>query len=184
MLIRRTKLACASLVLIALMACSSSDFITSFRVAFSASKPVIEQIAETGAISKAHMDAALADVDVSIEAAGRCQMCIANITAAGTQKKIEKAKCYYQLAQDLRAVLDNHHFQGDKRLDQISAIAEGVISALEEYSAAVNGAPAGKAGKSATRSDSGKTITVTGDPDKELERKMDGFATQLKALKQ
>ena len=166
-------------VLIFQLACDS--LLTSFKVGFAASKPFVQSLATSGALTQGKADIVVRDISDGVAAADRGDGCIKAITVSGPAKRVAKAKCYLAVATDLRGILARHNISGDARLDQIATIAAGAIEAFEAYYTAVNTGPA------VTGPDGG--ITHTGadgidgsDADKQLESTLKSLNQQLKDL--
>lgn len=161
--------------------CESKNLISGFRLAFAASAPFVQSLVTSGAVTQTKADAAKTDIGDAITAASQAETCIKAITSSGAQKRVEKAKCYFQLAQDLRLILERHNLAGEPRLDQIATIGAGAIEAFEAFYTTVN------TGGTVTGPDGGITHTgadgISGsDADKELERSVKALNDQLKDL--
>jgi len=144
------------------VACGGS-LISSFKAGFAATKPFIQTLVSQGVISQSKADAAIADVDSSLDFASVAQTCL---SAAGSDKGA-KAQCYLTLANNLRTILARHNIGGSPQLDRIATIAEAAILAFQAYFNRVN-----------SRSVSRNQV----DPDKQLEADMKAVKRDLDAL--
>lgn len=164
-----------------LMSCGGSNLIAGFRVAFAASKPFVQSLVSSGALTQARADAATKDIDDGIAAAARAETCDKAITVTGSAKRVAEGKCYFALAQDLRGILARHNIGNNPRLDQIAAIASGAIEAFEQFFTTVTTGPA------VTGPDGGITHTgadgISGEnAEKQLKNTVEDLNRQLKAL--
>jgi hypothetical protein len=162
---KKQILACALALM--LLACGGANILAGFRVGFSIGKPIAQDLAAQHVISQAAADAVIADVDDGINDASKAEQCV---SLAGSSKPA-KARCYFTLAQDLRGILARHHIGGAAKLDQIAAIANSVITALEAYFHQVTG------------DQPMLTAGVKTDPDKALESAMKKAKADMDALK-
>ena len=164
----------ATLVLsIVLQGCGGFDILAGARAGFAVAKPVIQSLVDQKVIPQNVATTAIADVDDSLNAIGRAQQAVQGIPAGLTkaEAKIAKARVDFQLAQDLRSILARHHLGGNPKLDQIAAIADSVITALEAYFHQVTGdQPMARAGRAI-------------DPDKALEAAMRKAKADMDSLK-
>lgn len=151
-----------------------SGVLTTFRAGFAALRPFIQSLVDSNTIPQTTANLAIADIEDSIDALTKGDQCLNAITVVGNAKKVEKAKCYFAAAKDLRSILDRHHFEGNELLNRVSTIAEGAISALEEYYRSVTTTSAAPAGMRGGSSDAA---------DKILEQKMNDAKQKMKDLK-
>lgn len=167
---------------ILVMTACGTELVTSFKVAFAASKPFIQSLVTSGSLSQEKADAATTDIQTGVDAAARAEICIKSIVPSTVgARRTARAKCYYDLAQDLRVILDRHTLEGDSRLDQIAAIASGAIEAFEAYYTTITTSP------EVTGPDGGITHTgadgIAGqDADRQLSSTLKSLNKQLKDL--
>lgn len=128
-------------------ACEDSTAIAAgFKAGLAASRPFVTSLVDSGAITQAQSVLAVADLSDGVASVDKAITCLKGIVSSGTAKRIDKAKCYYGSAGDLRTILARHHFDGPDmgsgRLHQLSTIIAGAIEAFEAYYTAVNARPA------------------------------------------
>lgn len=169
---RLSKLAITAVLVLAITACGASDLIKGFRVGFSASKPAIQSLVPA-TISQAKADTVVRDVDAGITAAERGEQCIKAIVETGPQKRVEQARCYVELANDLRVILARHNIGGSPILNQIASLVQAAISAFEEFNRSVT--PSG-------RSASLPNEAVAKAAEQKLKDKLKVIERDLKAL--
>jgi hypothetical protein len=143
-------------------AACGGGLIDSFKAGFGATKPFIQTLVSQGVIDQAKADAAIADIDDSLNFASVAQACV---EAAGSSKPV-KAQCYLTLANNLRTVLQRHNIGGSPQLDRIAVIAAAAIVAFEAYNSRVTSTAKG----------------MRADPDKQLEADMKAVKRDLDAL--
>jgi hypothetical protein len=144
------------------VACGS-NLIASFKAGFAATKPFIQTLVSQGVISQAKADAAIADVDSSLDFASVAQTCL----SAAASDRGAKAQCYLTLANNLRTILARHNIGGSPQLDRIATIAESAILAFQAYFNRVNSRAVGRNAV---------------DADKQLEADLKAVRADLKAL--
>lgn len=147
------------------VACGGS-LVSSFKAGFAATKPFIQTLVTQGVITQAKADAAILDVDDSLNFASTAQVCL---SAAGSHKGA-KAQCYLTLANNLRTVLQRHNIGGSPQLDRVAVIVEAAIAAFQAYNNRVI-SPANQA-RSSSRIDA----------DAQLEADLKAVRADLKAL--
>lgn len=127
------SLTALTLSAILLTSCGSLTLLGGFRVAVASSKPFVDSLVRSGAISQAKATVVIADINDGIAAASQGEQCLSAVTGTGNAKKAAQAKCYFQVAQSLRAILDRHNIGGNDKLTQIADIVSGAIAAFEEF---------------------------------------------------
>lgn len=142
----------------------------SIRSGWSGTRPFIQTLVTQQVITQEKATAAIRDVDDVLAQADVAERCVDSITSSGNEKKVAKAHCYFTFAQSFRTVLARHNIGGSPRLDQIAAIGEGFIIALEEYFHRVT--------SPAQMTQGGGTS----DPDKLLEAAVKSRRTELRAI--
>ena len=162
----KKSLMALTLSVILLTACGST-LLATFRAGVASSKPFVSSLVASGAISQGKADTVIKDINDGITVASVGEQCI---TSAPGDKKIAKAKCYFQVAQGLRAILERHNIGGNSKLDQIAGIVEGAIAAFEEFF------------RNTTGGQNSITAGRTVDPEKVLEGKMKAFKVQMDAV--
>lgn len=160
--ITRTIVALALCVVIA--GCGLLDNI---RSGWAGTKPFIQTLVTQQVITQEKANAAIRDVDDTLVQADVAERCVKSITSDGNAKKVAKAHCYFSFAQSFRVILARRNIGGNARLDQIAAIGEGFILALEEYFRRVTA--------------SGR-VADAGNPDKALEDAVKARRAELKAI--
>jgi hypothetical protein len=170
----------SSALTLLLIACQGMSLATGFRVGFEAAKPFAQSLVESHVLTQEQADAATADIGDGITIAQHAESCIGDAKALPkAQRRIADAKCYYLAAQDLRGILARHHLNIGK-LNQLSILINGAISAFEAYYAAVVKQPSGDA---VTAGPSAADEAAGEQADKELEQSLKKINEQLKALK-
>ena len=158
---------------ILLTACGG-NLLTGFRVAVASSKPFVDSLVRSGAISQAKATVVIADINDGIAAASQGEQCLKAVPGSGSAKKVGQAKCYFQVAQSLRVILDRHNIGGNDKLAQIADIVAGAIAAFEEFF------------RGTTGTQDSVTATVAGGPpvdyEKVLASKMKALELQMKAV--
>lgn len=154
-----------------LLLSACSGLLDGIRSGWAGVKPFVQVLVTQQVITQEKANAAIRDIDDVLIKAGDAEQCIKNITSEGNAKKVAKAQCYYTFAQDFRAILARHNIGGNPRLDQIAAIGQGFIMALEEYFHRVTGGPRARG-----------MATPVADPDKALEDAIKARREELKAI--
>lgn len=165
---RRIMKGISVIVLCAILA--ACGLLDSIRSGWAGTKPFISTLVTQQVISQAKADAAIKDVDDTLTKADVAEQCVSDIPSgiSGNERKVKKGACYFQFAQDFRAILARHNIGGSVQLDRIAAIGQGFILALEQYFHRVSG--------------TGPESAQSGDPDKELETAIKTRKAELKAL--
>lgn len=164
---RTARIGGALTLCIVLAGCGLLD---SIRSGWAGTKPFVQTLVAQQVITQAKADAAIKDVDDTLAKADVAEQCVNDIPGglSGNERKVKKAGCYFQLAQDFRAILARHNIGGSVQLDRIAAIGQGFILALEQYFHRVNG--------------TGPESAQSGDPDKQLEDAVKTRKAELKAI--
>lgn len=167
---RRTTHTIVIIVLCVLV--TGCGLLDNIRSGWAGTKPFISTLVTQQVITQEKATAAIRDVDDVLVQADVAERCVKSITSSGNEKKIAKAHCYFAFAQSFRMVLARHNIGGSARLDQIAAIGEGFIMALEEYFRRVTNPPQVRAGSSGSPP----------DPDNRLKKEVDEKLKELKAI--
>lgn len=165
---KRNKKLLSVILLSVMMLGGCGGILAGVRTGWAVGRPIVDDLVAQQVISADTGAKIKVDIDDGIGSAERGEQCVKNVTGTGTEKKIGKARCYFQVAKDGRAILARHHITGNAKLERYVAIIESVLTALEEYFRNVTG-PQDMAGAV--------------DADKELEGKMKAAEAQLKALR-
>lgn len=161
-----------SLALVLAIACGGSSLLRSFRVALTASAPLVNSLVNSGAINQTKASAIIADFD----AGAVCGLTLQNDFAAipkdipereQTSRKLNASvnglKCF-------RAVIQRRNFAAHPRIQQVADIAEGILASLVVFYS--------EPGE--IRASAESTATVTTRDEKDLERQLEA---QVEALK-
>lgn len=162
--IKRSIMATTLAVCILFQVACGPNLIAGFKAGFAATKPFVQTLVSQGVISQAKADAAIADVDSSLDFASTAQACL-----SGASDKPAKAQCYLTLANNLRTVLERHNIGGSPQLDRIATIAEAAILAFQNYFNRVVPRPGVRASSKV-------------DPDAQLKADLEAVRADLKAL--
>lgn len=172
----RRKFLIAPLLAATLLIAGCDTLLTGFRAGFAASKPAIQTLVPK-VLTQAQADVVVKDVGEGIDDIAKGESCIKAITASGKVKQIAKARCYVQVAGDLRAILSRHHIGGNQLLDQIASLVNAAIAAFEEYNRVITGV--GSMAASSAGADAGAKVA---DVDENLKKTLTDLDKKLKAL--
>ncbi len=109
------------------------------------------------------------DLDDGIASVERGEQCFNAVVGDKAQKRIGQAKCGFQIAQDLRAILARHNVGGSETANKIAGYINTTILALEEFYRTVTGPTA--------------MVDDSGAAEKRLELKLKEVEKGLKSLK-
>ncbi len=174
-MILKLKISLVAVTLPVMVACSAA-LLSSARIGLNVSRPFVQQLVIERVIPQEKADIVISDVSDGLDKADACDRCLKAIKETGKAKKVAKGQCYFQLAQDWRAILQRNNIGGVPQLDRVANIIQAGISALEEYFRAVNSADAPPGMKSVSDV---KRAEET-DPDKDLEKALKRMRDDLK----
>ncbi len=155
-----------------------TNLVTGFRIGLAATTPFVTSLVKSGALTQPETNLATQDLNDGVDSLARAETCLDQTKPlSGGSKRVAKAKCYFQAAQDIRSILARHHLDGNQELNRIQVIAQGAIDAFEAYYAAVN-----PESKPVAVQAEAVPSSAGDEADKELERTMKKLEKDMKEL--
>jgi hypothetical protein len=161
------------LTVVILANCGGSTILKSFRVALASSGPLINSLVASGAIPDTKATAIIADFDAGAQCGLTLESAFTSIpgdlpereqTARKLNASVTGLRCF-------KVVIDRRNFAAHPRVQQVAAIAEGVLASLVVFYS--------EPGE--MRASAESTATVKARSEKELEAQL---KAQVEALKQ
>lgn len=128
----RRRLAALALAAVLFINCGGATILKSFRVALASSGPLVNSLVASGAISSTKATAIIADFD----AGAQCGLTLEGAFAAIPDDLPEREKTARKLNASVaglrcfKVVIDRRNFATHPRIQQVAAIAEGVLASL------------------------------------------------------
>jgi len=175
---RHSKLSAIALVII-LAACGGSTLLKSFRVALASSRPLVDSLVVSGAISNPQASAIVTDFDDG----AKCGLALQNEFSAipkelpANEQKTRKFQASENALKCFRVVLQRHNFAAHPRVQNAANIAEGILLSLVEFYSDSDTATSDAVGP--RRAPTGRRNTAKDE--KELEKQLND---QVEALKE
>lgn len=161
-----------SLVLVLAVACGGGSILRSFRVALTASAPLVNSLVSSGAIDQTKASAIIADFD----AGAVCGLTLQNDFTAIPKDITEREQSSRKLSASVnglkcfRAVIQRRNFAAHPRIQQVADIAEGILASLVVF----------YSDPGPMRASAEDTATVTARNEKDLEKQLEAQVETLK----
>jgi len=171
-LTRRRLIATLLLTVVLESSCGGSTAIRTFRLALSASGPLVNSLVNAGVIPQAKATAIITDFNDAAQCGLVLQEMFSAIPKDAPPSEVKSRKFQASLSalQCFRVIVNRQNFAAHPRIQQAANIAEGILASLVVFYS--DGQTA-----AATRS----SATVIARDEKELERKLKAEADRLKA---
>lgn len=153
-------------------ACGSSGAIKSFRLALAASGPLVNALAQSGAIPQSKVTAIIADFDAGAACALTLQSDFDTINRDLLPREItsQKFAAASKALKCFREIINHQNFASHARIQQAANIAEGILASLVVFYSDTK----------ADRAQAEGAVTVNAKSEKDLERQLEAQVEVLK----